>query len=364
MIFYISIIISIITLIIATYTDLKERIVTNKLNFGTTIIGLIIFATYSIYIGNIWPIMYSFFGMCFGFFFGWALWKIGVFAGGDVKLFMALGALNPFTPALIKIGIFTNSSLPIFPISLFLYSLIAFLPYGLVVIFTRLMQNKEFRKKITKDIFEKSKQSFHASIIIASIHTIFFIFLNNYFLELITIFLALIIWNKLKNKKIIITLILVIISLILNHNLFLQIFIGIAITLVIIYGLAKLMFSFRPLLSKEIKVSELEEGMIPTKTLIWKGKKVIEFELSFKGIIQSIKKGKINELFPKKEIISSNKARGLTIEELKEVQKLAKKGLIKNKISIKDSMPFVPTILIGYAISLFAGDAILIILGL
>jgi archaeal preflagellin peptidase FlaK len=366
MFFYISILLSILGLSGATYTDLKERIVPNKLNFGMALAGLLLFGINSIWAGSLLPIIYSVLGLCFGFFFGWILWKLGVFAGGDVKLFMALGALNPFTPALLHLGMFTSASIPLFPITLFLHSLLAFLPYGLIIVIYKISKNKKFRTKMKHEMKERVLQGIHASLIIASVHTILFSIINNYLFETIIIFIALIIWNKIGKKKFILTIALVLLA-IPQYILLIEVFLGVAFTIVIIYGFSKLMFSIRPLLSKEILVSKLEEGMIPTNTLIKKGKKIVEKEnLSFKQVLKAIKNGKLNELLDSKnEIISSNKARGLSIEELKEVKKLAQKGLIGKKIKIKDSMPFVPTMLIGYAISLIAGDVILIlILGL
>ena len=61
-------------------------------------------------------------------------------------------------------------------------------------------------------------------------------------------------------------------------------------------------------------------------------------------------------LAPKKEIVSARKARGLTDEEIKEVKKLAAKGLIPKKLLIKESMPFVPTMLLGYLLCIAIGD--------
>jgi len=68
-------------------------------------------------------------------------------------------------------------------------------------------------------------------------------------------------------------------------------------------------------------------------------------------------------LAPKNEIISAIKARGLNDEELKFIKQLAKKGLIPKKMLIKESMPFVPTMLLGYILCLILGDIIFIMLG-
>jgi archaeal preflagellin peptidase FlaK len=362
MFYYIAIIISLLTLLGATYTDLKERIVTNKLNFGATLLGLVLFSIRSIFEQSFFPLFYSIIGLSFGFLFGWALWKIGVFAGGDVKLFMALGALNPFTPALLNMGIFSSFQLPIFPITLFLHSLIAFLPYGFAVVLYKLIKNKKVRKEIFKDAKIRAKQASHASIVIASLHIIISFFTQNYLIEAISIFIILLIWNYFKDKKKYFTLILFVIALAMNFVLFIQVLIGTIIIIVGFYGLAKIMFSLHPLLSKPIEVEKLEEGMIPANTLMWKEKKVVEKEkLGFAQILKLTKEKKLNLLVEnEKEIVSANKARGVIEEEIKELQKLAKKKLIPKTIMIKDSMPFVPTMLLGYGISLFLGDALII----
>jgi preflagellin peptidase FlaK len=366
MIYYAAILVSLIGLLFATYTDLKARIVPNKLNYGLAVAGLIIFGTQSILVFDPTPLLYSILGLIYGFTFGWILWKIGVFAGGDVKLFMGLGALNPLTPALIKIGLLSTATIPLFPISLFLYSLIAFLPYGLFVICIKVMQNEKIRKEIFEEMKPKIILAIHSSLFAAATYAI----LSTYAINTWFTILALIIWGFFGTNKKYVTLLAIIAAIILNLTLLLQATITAMLVSVVLYTIIKLLFSTRKLLSKEIKISQLEEGMIPAKTLVWKGKKVVEAEaFSIKQIIKYIKqqnKVALNELLnPKNEIISARKARGLTEEELKEVKKLAAKGLIGKKMLIKDSMPFVPTMLLGYILCLILGDfALMIIMGL
>jgi preflagellin peptidase FlaK len=366
MFFYINIIISIIGLIIATYTDLKERIVPNKLNFSLAIIGLLIHLIWSIYSNSIYPIAISIIGLCFGFFFAWILWKIGVFAGGDVKLFMGLGALNPFTPALLNIGLFTNISIPIFPITLFLYSLIGFLPYGLFVIITKLFKKKKEREIIFAELKENSIKGIHVALFVAFIHLIFLTYLNflGPIIEIITLILFGIILHKLGDKRNIVEFLFLIAAIIINGALYIQLFLATAVVIIFLYGTLKLLLSSRILLSSEVKISDLEEGMIPGFSLIKKGKKVVEVEgLSLKKIINYTIKGKANKIISEdNEIVSANKARGLTKEEIKELKKLNKKKLIKDKIKIKESMPFVPTMLISYILCLILGDFLILIL--
>lgn len=363
-IFYIAIIVSILGLITATYTDLKERIVPNKLNYGLAIIGLILFAIQSIMQNSPLPFIYSFFGMSIGFFFGWIMWKAGIFAGGDVKLFMGLGALNPFTPALIKIGLLTNSSLPLFPITLFIYSLFAFLPYGIFIVLIRLSKNK----KMQKEIFEEMKPKILLSIHVALFASAAYAILLNYSINSLWTILLILIWGAFKANKKYVTIITLIVAIILNPILFTNALIAAMLFSVIFYSLIKILFSVKRVLVSEIEVKKLTEGMIPAKTLIWKGKKVVELEgIDLNLITKLIKEKNSNALkemlAPKKEIISGVKARGLNDEELKIVKKLAKEGLIPKKMQIKESMPFVPTMFLGYILCLILGDIIFLLIG-
>jgi preflagellin peptidase FlaK len=364
-IFYLTIIISLIGLIIATYTDLKERIVPNKLNYGLAIIGLLVYTIQSITEATWNPLVYSVFGLCFGFFFGWVLWKLGVFAGGDVKLLMGLGALNPFTPALIKMQNLSALNMPLFPISLFIYALISFLPYGIFVVTYKLAKNKKFQKELIKEMKPKVIEAIHASIFAAGALELLMQFGWNTLLLII----LLIIWELCKENKKYLTIIAVLAAIILNYWLFLQILAAAILISVILYSILKIMLSTRKLLSTEIKVRDLKEGMIPAASLAWKGKKIVEIPaISIKQIIKYAKEQNtiaIKEILaPKKEIISARKARGLDEKELRMVKKLAEKGLIPKTIRIKESMPFVPTMLLGYAICLIAGDlAITILMG-
>ncbi len=367
MFFYIAIIISLIGLIIATYTDLKERIVTNKLNFGLAIAGLLLYSIQSIIDFTIYPILFSIFGLIFGFSFGWILWKLGVFAGGDVKLFMGLGALNPFTPALLKIGLLTNLSLPIFPITLFLYSLIAFLPYAIFIIIIKLFQKEKERKIIFKELKENSIKGISFAIILAIIHVIFVSFFNwvPVIFQFLAVILISILIQKLNQKtKNILEAVFLITGILLNMMLFLQTFLASAIIILVMWGVIKLLLSSRILLVETIAIKDLKEGMIPQKSLVKIKNKIIQTDgISINKIIKYTLEGKISEIINEKDqIISANKARGLTIEEIKILKNLSKKKLIKNTINIKESMPFVPTMLISYILCLLTGDLLISLL--
>lgn len=366
----IAILVSIAGLIGATYTDLKERIVPNKLNYGLVFAALIIYGAQSVFEFSYMPLFYSAVGLGVGFLFGWVLWKLGVFAGGDVKLFMGLGALNPWTPLLAQtINIFNilpkfySLGLFFFPITLFICSLVSFLPYGMAVVLYKLLKNKPFQKKLAKEMTIQIKQAIHFALFAASAYILTLSFSPAYLFA----FVAIIGWGLVGRYKKYVTFVSLAAGAVINPVLLLQTSIFLLAISVIGYGMIKLLLSLRPLLSKKVSVVKLEEGMIPANSFLYNRKKVVMVEpISVGQIIKYAKEQKLIEMLreltgEKKEIISSNKARGMTLEEIRLVKKLARLGKMPKKIMVKDSMPFVPTVLIGYFICLLIGDFFLII---
>jgi Flp pilus assembly protein protease CpaA len=85
--------ITLIALIIASYTDLKTREVPYWLNYSLIFIGLSLRAIYSSITWDYWPFIDGLIG--FGVFFALAsiMFYSGQWGGGDAKLLMGLGAL-------------------------------------------------------------------------------------------------------------------------------------------------------------------------------------------------------------------------------------------------------------------------------
>ena len=122
---------SLAALLYATYSDLKSRTVSDKLNYFLALSGIFSHLGLSVFLNDWRFIAYCLVSIAVAFIFSWLLWKLGVWAGGDVKLFTALSAVNPINYAalanILGIGYFSFSlgyGLPLFPISLFLFSIL------------------------------------------------------------------------------------------------------------------------------------------------------------------------------------------------------------------------------------------------
>jgi len=86
--------ISITGLAYGTYTDFKERMISNWITYGMIVIGITGYAVVS-FIANDWMILAGVIGVtAITFAAAYGLYRMGVWAGGDVKLFAGLAALN------------------------------------------------------------------------------------------------------------------------------------------------------------------------------------------------------------------------------------------------------------------------------
>jgi preflagellin peptidase FlaK len=385
-IFLASIIISILGLAIASYTDIKGRIIPNNLNIGMALAGLGLFAFYSISVSNIIPFGLSVAGLLWGLIFGWGLWKIGAFAAGDAKLFAALGALNPILLSGFNFWnsniIFNQSSLPyfieaiiFFPMVLFFCSILAFMPYGVLITIKKLFEKKEVAKKFVEIISKKILFAIPSILLISGINVLF----SSYSFSSI-LFLIAIVFGLFANKKIAFGVggIITIVALFVNFNSFLWLGLILFCLSIVVSLLLTLMQLSNELFSKTVLVTKLQEGDIPVFTWVLKNGKAVKLtESPISRIIKYLKSSKINvkDLFSKKfgkakefesvfnskeKIIAySSRACGLYEEEVRKLKALAKKGLMQKTIELKDSMAFVPTIFLGYLILVYFSSIIL-----
>jgi Flp pilus assembly protein protease CpaA len=177
------IILGLIWIIFAVVQDLKKREIANWLNFSLAIFALVFRFFYSFFGGE----GFSFFlqGLTgFGAFFiiGNLLYYGKVFAGGDAKLMISLGAVIPFSD---KIFLNLNSAL-IF----LLFFLIAGAFYGVIIGFVLGIRN---RRRFSKEFslqFKQKKRIFYLCLILGIV-LIILAFFESIFLYLgILVFLA------------------------------------------------------------------------------------------------------------------------------------------------------------------------------
>jgi len=116
---------AVFAVLVACYTDLRWKLIPNRLTLPLVAAGVIFHLIVGLWRGDLWVATSGALGGGFAFVLGYALWLAGGWAGGDVKLFAALGALlptysTPHTPALYpaSLSILFNGAIVAAPVLL------------------------------------------------------------------------------------------------------------------------------------------------------------------------------------------------------------------------------------------------------
>ena len=147
-----------IWIIFAVVQDLRKREIANWLNFSLVIFALVFRFFYSMFNNQ----GYNFFfqgviGFVFFLIIGNLLYYGKVFAGGDAKLMIGLGAIVPFSGNFLSN---INSSL-----MFLLFFLVGGALYGVVLaVYLGVKNRKVFVKEFSKE-FKKSRKVFYIAVI-------------------------------------------------------------------------------------------------------------------------------------------------------------------------------------------------------
>jgi archaeal preflagellin peptidase FlaK len=353
----------------AGYSDLKNGIIPNKLTFPLIALGVILNGIYAFIIGNLWYLILCLIYVIIIFILGYLLWKMGAWAGGDVKLFTALAALIPFYPALVSYTIY-NVTFPIiaqwpFPLTLIINSLLSILPFLLIYVLFISMKNKPH---LIGELF-KPVRDYRKNIVLTLIVTsaIMLSFLITTYLPyqiiivtLILIYLLTLVISKLPNRiKAVIISVVTVVALFQNLVLTLSGIIILFISITIIEIVKKLLTSVsREALQDDLEVQDLKEGMIPAYSMYQLDDAIYFDDKSFFNKFKEIlKSGDVSKaVAPKGKLLIGSMAAGLTDDDVKLLKDLLDKDRIDYRFRIKKGVPFAPSIFIGLVISLFVGD--------
>ncbi|MEM4662933.1 MAG: A24 family peptidase C-terminal domain-containing protein [Candidatus Diapherotrites archaeon] len=308
--FFLLFSISLLGLVWASYTDIKHRVVSNKLCISLALLGLLIHMIISAMYSTIIPFLYSLLALAYTFCFSYALYKLGFWAGGDVKFFSSLAALNPINPKICSLifleqntkTIAAYSSPPLFPLELFVFTIFSMFPLSFSIMLKR--TTHRVRVKIV-------------SLIAVSF--------------LVSLALALFGLNT-------------------QQALFFFIFLISAIIIAC-------MPLVKTVLVKEKKITELSEGDIVGEIIkVEKGKIIREKDFNIRMLINYMAIDESNVAKEVRIIANPFKARGVTLEEIEELKKLVSQKKLENKILVKDSTPMIPAILFAYVLLNIMGD--------
>jgi preflagellin peptidase FlaK len=361
--------IAILACIYASYTDLKRGIIANKLTFPLIVFGIILNSVYAFWTGNLMILVYTLLFTGTIFVLGYLFWKLGAWAGGDVKMFTALAALLPLQPAFITYSIL-GYSLPLmakypFPFTVIINSILAILPFLLIFVFYIVFTEK---RELLGELFTPVKEyqkNFLLALVVTSAITIALYITQVFALQLIVLILILtyiltMVISRIPNRiKAVVVSILTVYAIFQNPKVALVGIVVIFIFITLIEILKKLLTSVnKKALQDDYSAADLKEGMIMAYGLYEKDENVY---FDSEGMISKFKKAsKTGELSlvtaPKGKMILGTLAAGLSEKDIELLKGLVNENKIEDKIRIKRGVPFAPSILIGLLISLFIGD--------
>ena len=359
--------ISFILLAVATYTDLRERIVSDKITYSMIALGLLLHLFLSFLTDDFGFILFSGIATIGTFLGAMLLWKLGVWAGGDVKLFTGLAALNPVNYGVLRdlIGLngalFASIHLPVFPFWLFVFSVFAMFPYGAMISLNGIAKNKDLSEKVFAEIKKRFVHLAAFSILVAGLSAVVAA------MRLDALFvLPMLLAIGFLRKKISAGVATVVFAFALytDYVSALQGALMVFLPLLFLFLLLKLYFASREILAENVKITALEEGMISGETIVEEKGKVKRLEKAGIGtIIKHFRNNNVDAvrrlIWPSGRILASSRAAGgLTEEQIRELKKLVNEKKLENKLAVKKSVPFVPAVLIAYILLQLVGDLV------
>lgn len=364
----ITIIIAILACVYASYSDLRWGVIRNKLTIPLIVVGLVLNSVYYFFLGNLLFILGTFiitgviFGLCYLF------WRLGAWAGGDVKLFTALAALIPYYPLFLKYKLF-NIEFPItatypFPFTLIINSILAILPFLLIYISYIIINRKPHLVSVLLSPLKDYRKNIILALVLSSSVTLTYYLtpylpFKNIILSVIILYILSFVISKLPNPvKLGLISLVTVFALIQNVRVTIIGILLIFISLNIV-NLVKIILTrvSREALQDDIPINELSEGMIPAYNLYERDDNYYIDDKGFTNKFkETVKTGDFTKLNIEGKLIIHNRASGLTNDDIKILKELSNIGKIPETFNIKKGVPFAPNILIGLILSLFIGD--------
>ncbi len=329
----------------ASYTDLKRREIPNALNLCGLLFGLAL----NYFAHSVSGLLAAGAFAAAAFLFSYAVYRLGAWAGGDVKFFTALASFYPLLvpqPSLYSLlWIFLSSVLLLVPIMLLYYApALARHSRELTQLAQNALRSALYSALISYDLlFVLSFLTFYFSHspIFSLIVVALFAFLEIPFLPSLVLFAVFSLQEGL--------------DVALFSFLFLAAFALSFLTRA--FGLLS-----GKILRSRLRVSQLKEGMIPAATVSLQGRKVVVQEpLPFSKMMEralalskqrqplSVLLASLSGIPVRGKILAhAFAARGLTVAEIKALKRAGLKYL-----QVRASMPYAPLLAAGFLLAAF-----------
>lgn len=333
--------------IIATYTDVKYGIIPNKLTIPLFVVGICLVSLYY-FLSSTFNFFY-YVSIVIIFLLNYILWYLGLWAGGDVKLFTAISTL--LVPEFLSIipnmefnVILFNLTIP--TLDLMINSIFSVIPLIMCYCIYIILKKKRYllRQLYCVDDFYRSVFRLNLMIIGYSI-----IFTDSFLIKIIFITCFVVVCNRLFYKWYFILLSCVVIfSLGIDSVVYLSEFI-IFNVLVIVNNIFRLNI-ISSCLTSIVDVNDLCEGMILSCCLCKCRNTYFFSDNGFRNRIRYFTSKDYRE-----SVVISTKVCGLTSADIYDIHIFSNKMGIYN-IPIKKTLPFAPFILGGLLLTYLCGN--------
>lgn len=346
-------------LVLASFSDIKTRTISNKLILFFLVFGISYNITFALVSKNYNLLLTLLYSIIISLVVFITLWQLGVIAGGDTKLFIAISAIIPTmqsTLGLFDIGLGRLETLPIFSLILFVASAFMVLPWILIYSKYLLLKKKQYRELLLNKMFSKKNlvlllDSILVLILISLLLLLFNI--TNFILIFTISFAFTFLIFRIKTKRyfyyIVLALNLVLLAILfflnkLTSELFIMLLnisgIVVLISLLFVY----LRYVKEKLLIEKKTIAQLKEGDLPVYNYYYINKKIIQKKPNIFNKIKEIALG----TYYKGLKINSSKACGLSKKDITFLKDMYNNKLVNNTIYLRKTLAFTPAVLLAF----------------
>lgn len=346
--------------IVAFITDVKSRIIPNKLTFPLMGLGVFGYLVFGVIMGDFEMFLASVKSLLLMFIVGRLLCEFGLLSPGDAKGYMFIAALVPVYPVFLLeifnptvayypfiITIFVNSFISMYPF-LFVYSIGIALKKGLGLRLISPLKNSM--------AYLETSFIFMGAISISS-----------YFSMGILTLLALVILYRIPRKyRLLLTTFLILAYVFpladVGYSRASSISLYFVFMFLLITG-TRLFINILNVLRKDAltwkaKITDLKDGDIVGEEIYIAEGEVLRDERSMvEKIKEAVKTGSYQTLL-KRNIIAKPNSIGVTEKQIEILKGYVKEGKLEDIVTLKMGMPFASGLLTGLIVSLVLGDII------
>ncbi|KXA94247.1 hypothetical protein AKJ65_04980 [candidate division MSBL1 archaeon SCGC-AAA259E19] len=360
------------TVFVANYTDLRDRIIPNRLTFSMIAVGIALYLGFGIYEQDLFFAIQGGLWAGIAFTLAYGFWYVGGWAGGDVKLYTALGALLAgYEASSLEIlpwgyGIsYMEAPYPP-PFTVLFNGVICLAPVLIAYVLIKSVRTPGIGGEIVQPVRESVPEILVVPFVIVGGSALGW--------ELT----ALLGFGQLASFALAILIILPIFRLPLKFEAPLAV--GLTCLGIYLYSLSalkflgmtfvvalaiRLVFSSikvidRRILQEKISIGELEEGMIPAETIYEEDGKVRRYESP--GLKERAKQIFMNPSSLRlsqdwdRVLADSRLAAGVSEEQVQALKGYVEDDELEDHIRIKKGLPFAPSFALGATVAIFYGD--------